>query len=63
MAIIGLSDRASDGEGDAGEFFGDGPEPSLQVLVVGLRAGFDQLRVAALLGETVGAVVSGGPCC
>ena len=50
MAIIGPSDRKL----DAGEFFGDGPEPTLQFLVVGLRAGLDDRRMTALLEEAVG---------
>ena len=48
---------ASDRIRDAGQFFGDLPQPVLQVLVMGLRTGGDQLRVATLLAQTVGAVV------
>src|ERR1700738_181196 len=62
---------ASDGEADSGEFFGDSPQPALQLLVVGLSAGLDQLRISALLEEALGTVVlsamdvgvGGGPQC
>src|ERR1700739_775946 len=48
-----LSDRI----GDVGQLFGDLPQPVLQVLVVRLLAGRHQLGVAALLTQTIGAVV------
>src|SRR5258708_29074942 len=39
--------RCLDGVGDAGEFFGDGPQSALDVPIVRLCTGSHELRVAA----------------
>src|SRR5258708_13131076 len=49
--------RCLDGVGDAGEFFGDGPQSALDVPIVRLCTGSHELRVAAAFEKAAWAEV------